>query len=408
MMAFAPAAEIAAVSPKQKWDFPKGVVPLESYEEVVADLLNPRLNLRTLQVECNGKVLPEESLEAMRIVLNRKHGLKFHKGALSDTIRLLARTSAFDPVEEELLGLGKLKEKGLDDDVWRNIALHALGVEGSFEQEILQKWLVALVARAMEPGAKVDYCLILHGKEGLLKSTFFNTLAGQHFTDAMGGLENEKDDIQILHSSWISEWSEADAAFQGANKAEKVKRFISRREDNVRLPYGRTVTRMPRRAVLVGTTNRDDWATSHTGNRRFPVITVKEKLTQWTAVNREKILLRALYEWRRGTEWWFDQEQEQEITKRAEAYAPEDFRLDDAMEYLRGLKGEKCNTKALWCAVSKKAPDDADPKELKSFARAMGRLVANGANRNRESFTPSNPSHGKKGLHTVWWAELAG
>lgn len=407
MMAFEKAATIAARTDVPQYDFPKGVVPLEMYEEVVTALLNPRLNLRTLNIECNGEVLSEEEQEALRICIHRRHNLKFHKGALSDTIRMLARRSEFDPVQEELLGLGKLDTKGLTDQEWRDIATHCLSHEGEFEGEILRRWFIALVARAMAPGSKVDYCLILHGKEGLLKSTFFNTIAGPHFTDSMGGLDNEKDDVQILHSSWISEWSEADAAFQGANKAEKVKRFISRREDNVRLPYARTLSRMPRRAVLVGTTNRDDWATSHTGNRRFPVITVKQKLTQWTAENRERILLRALYEWRKGTEWWFDQAQEREITKRAEAYAPEDYRLDDAMEYLRGLQGEKVNTKQLWCAVTKKTPSDADPRELKAFGRAMGRLEALGANRAREAFTPSLPSYGGKGLHTVWWLPLS-
>lgn len=390
-----------------KYSFEKGIVPLDQYEEVIADLLNPRLNLRSLQIECNGESFSEEEQEALRITLHKAHGLKFQKGALNDTVRVLARRGEFDPVQEELLQLGKLQDKGLSDEEWENIALHCLSHQGEFEGEILRKFLIALVARAMQPAAKVDYCLILHGKEGLLKSTFFETLAGKWFTDAMGGLDNEKDDIQILHSSWISEWSEADAAFQGANKAERVKRFVSRREDNVRLPYARTTTKMPRRAVLVGTTNRDDWATSHTGNRRFPVISVEQKLTQWTAENRERILLRALYEYRKGTEWWFTQEQELEITKRAEAYAPEDYRLDDAMDYLRLIKGAKCNTRELWCALSKQPPDQADVRELKAFSRAMGRLVANGAKRSREAYTPANPCYGKAGVHTVWWLPVS-
>ena len=125
------------------------------------------------------------------------------------------------------------------------------------------------VHRAFKPGCKFDDVVVLIGtKQGEGKSTLVQWLAmrDEFFTEVTE-IEGQRG-IEILKGAWICELSEL-LGLTKAKEVEAVKSYITRMVDRYRRPYDRYVTENPRRCVFIGTTNRRQFLTDKTGNRRF-------------------------------------------------------------------------------------------------------------------------------------------
>jgi predicted P-loop ATPase len=372
-----------------------GKVALGDYNLLVEELLKPRLNIRAQKIEINGEILSDAAFDNLHVTLASRYAFRFRKADLQSSLAYMAGKSTYDPVAEELNGYAAEEKTALTREEWADIARLCLGVEGEYEGEVLRKWLIGCVARVFDPGCKVDQALILKSGQGGRKSSFFTEMGGQWFTDSLGDLSNEKDDRLIISRYWICEWGEIDRVFAGANRSEKVKQVVTARNDVFRAPYGRTPESHPRRSVLVGTTNRNDFLNDHTGNRRFPVIEVKRTNTEWITANRHRIWARAVAEYRAGEQWWFSPEQEAEITRKALAYAPENEAIDQVHEFLKIHPGRWFNARELAELALQRDPERIDQKELNRLSRDLQRLTAFGAEVERRFHIAPNPKHGK-------------
>ncbi len=140
----------------------------------------------------------------------------------------------------------------------------------------LKFWVLAAAARAIYPGCYVRNVLILQGEQNIGKSTFFRILGGEHFCDSLGDCK-DKDQKMIAHRKWIHEWAEFEKLWRRALRSE-VKGFISATEDTFRVPYGRSTDTYLRRFILCGTSNEEQFLKDPTGNDRFWIISVKQKI----------------------------------------------------------------------------------------------------------------------------------
>lgn len=133
--------------------------------------------------------------------------------------------------------------------------------------------LIAAVRRARKPGTKFDQIVVWEGKEGTNKSTALKILAGaENFSDQNILNTSDREQQEAMTGVWIYEISD----MAGHKKAdiERVKQFASRTEDRARPAYGRLRVDRLRQCVFVGTTNKDIYLLSDTGNRRFwPIAT---------------------------------------------------------------------------------------------------------------------------------------
>ena len=230
-------------------------------------------------------------------------GFSFGKDDVWDALKQIGQMEhSYHPVQQYLNGLTWDGIPRLND-----VAKEYLGAEDDLSAMLLRKWFISAVARALKPGEKVDTVLILVGEQGIRKSTFFKTLGGEWFSDTSLDLHN-KDSFGALRGAWIYEWPELETV-QRARSQNLVKAFLSSTEDYYRPPYGRTLIRVPRSCVIVGTTNDSQFLTDPTGNRRYhPVeVTVDQIDQSKLAANREQLWAEAVVAYKNDEQWWLNE-----------------------------------------------------------------------------------------------------
>jgi predicted P-loop ATPase len=246
-----------------------------------------RFNTFTQQIEIKGQALEG----AERFYLNlAEMGYKVGKELAIDCLVQVANENLYDPVTEYLNRNAREVEPTYIDRL--ATAYLRPGDEAQPEptiyDEMLKRTLIGAVARAFSPGCKHDTACVIMGDQGAYKSSFWSCLGGPFFSDALGDITS-KDDIMVLHRSWMMEWAELDH-ITNRKHAGQVKAFLSQAVDLLRVPYGKAVESFPRRGIIVGTTNKTaGFLVDETGNRRFWVIPTTK--TQQDQINTAALLL---------------------------------------------------------------------------------------------------------------------
>ena len=138
--------------------------------------------------------------------------------------------------------------------------------------------LISAIARTYRPACKKDEVVVLSGEQSIGKSAFWKELLADEewFGDDLNLAGSSKERVESMMGLVIVECSE----LHGTRRAdiENLKAFITRRYDQLRLAYRRDPQMIPRRSVIVGTTNEAECLPNDpTGNRRFVVIKVRAK-----------------------------------------------------------------------------------------------------------------------------------
>ena len=218
------------------------------------------------------------------------------------TLRAYLVDHRVDPFVSWLRSLPEWDETDRLDYLFR---LSGLTIADNIPEQYL-RWaskmpFLAAVRRAFYPGTKFDTVIILSGKTGAGKSTFWrHSLPAdgtEWFGDTLHLHGDEKQMLEACLGKVIVECAELSVKY---SLIEKVKAFISRSNDNgIRLAYDSSTADRPRRFVIVGTTNEAEaLPPDRTGLRRFWPVNIVDgdatRIRKWWDANREQVWAEAV------------------------------------------------------------------------------------------------------------------
>lgn len=278
----------------------------------------------------DGAPVTDTNLGRIREDLERKHAAAFAHDNIAKAVSQVAEEKRVHPVQAFLEGLTWDGTPRLS-----RVASEILGIAPDpLTVSMLTRWFVSSVARAFDPGCKVDTCLILQGPQGSKKSTFFRILGGAWFADTQIDISTRQAFLQLA-AAWIYEWSELENV-TSKKAISEVKAFITSREDTFVPPYGRSALVHKRSTVIVGTTNERGFLADPTGSRRWWILELHGRINlalceEW----REQLWAEAVHHYLDGFEWWLEDSQEVERERAAERWSAEDAWDQPVQRFLR-------------------------------------------------------------------------
>lgn len=225
-----------------------------------------------------------------------------------EAVIMVARRYKRHPIREYLRGLqwdGKPRIQAMFCELF--------GAEDrTYNRQAAVCFMVSAVARVLwvdpkQPfvGAKVDFMLVLEGRQGKRKTSGMEALFGaQWYTETLespGG----KDFYQVIQGCWGVEIAEMDSFTKADVTA--VKGAITRRVDRFRAPYERMPKSYRRECVFVGTTNESEYLRDHTGGRRFLPVRVRDDGqidVPAIVAQRDQLWAEAVQLFDQGVQWW--------------------------------------------------------------------------------------------------------
>jgi predicted P-loop ATPase len=310
---------------------------------------------------------PEDILETMMAV--QENGFpNAGKNIIRDALIIVATHRAYHPVRDWLDSLewdGKHRLNRFFLDYFPGGLSDAQDQERrdkltSYYEKTGECFLVGAVARAFEPGCKVDCLPVVVGPQGWKKSRAIQALVPvpAWFSDDLSTALVDRDSKESLTGKWIVELAEFPHI---RREIEKVKAFFSRQADRFRRAYDRANRDWPRQCAFIASTNELEFI-DVTGNRRFwPIPLARPVDVEVIVRDREQLWAEAGYIYREGFQWW--------LTPSLESIAAEvqnAFLEDDAWDELI----------ADWTEL--KAPRDMQSGLLPFTTRAVLRALGYG------------------------------
>ena len=268
-------------------------------------------------------------------------------GKITDGINIAIRSNTFHPIRDYLDALEWDGVARLDA-----LLITLFGADDSpYIRNVTRKFFTAAVARAYTPGVKFDYVLTIIGEQGIGKSTMFNLMAREWFTESLTVFKG-REALETIQGSWICELAE----MTGLRKAEveEVKHFISKTEDRFRVAYGKRIEHFPRSCVFGATTNEDDPLRDTTGNRRFWVVNVKGRkgkvhpVDYLTKTTVAQLWAEARNNFANGETLYLDAELEDVARSVQDSHLETDERTGLVLDYLSKLLPEGWEEKGLY------------------------------------------------------------
>ena len=172
---------------------------------------------------------------------------------------------------------------------------------------LMSKWLLSCVAAVYEPsGVALEGILVFQGEQGLGKTLWFKRLADYDKGWLLEGATlnpSDKDSVKQAVSHWIVELGEIESTFKKSD-IDQLKAFVTKKGDELRLPYDRAFTSYQRRTAFYASVNAREFLTDTSGNRRFwvvPVIDIQADhgidMQQLWAEVKETMYLGSKHDW---------------------------------------------------------------------------------------------------------------
>ena len=277
------------------------------------------------QILLNGEMVSDVTLEVIALNFEEHYRYRVTDKALRASVIMVAQERAIEPIKEWLLELPEWDGEHRIEPFFQNV-LNAKTPEACEELmvELSCKWFISCVARVMQPGCKMDTCLVLVGSKGMRKSTALKLLAGEEwFSDSNINISH-KDSYELLHQSGVWIWELAEMHALQGKTAANAKQFLTSASDRYRPAYAKMPIQRQRRTVFTASTN-DYQFLSDGPERRFWIVDIQKKIdTEYIVNNRTQLWAEALHWYNQGIKWWLEEDSEDRLMEYQQSFIIDD------------------------------------------------------------------------------------
>lgn len=259
----------------------KSKLTLDLFKKILQSL-NIKIRYNELKGETVISNFPKELstnniLNTFPIYINdyiNNKGIKCTTQKVQEYINVISDINSYNPVKEIL-----------DSTVWDGKnrleeLYNIMGISNEAYKTYIYKWLlqcIALLNNNLQVNYSADGVLVLQGRQGIGKTSFFRTLSinEEFFTEGVSLNTENKDDLITCTSSWICELGEMDHTLKKGQSL--LKAILTRSTDKIRYPFAKNITTKPRKTSFCGTVNEENFIKDITGSRRYWIISLDEK-----------------------------------------------------------------------------------------------------------------------------------
>ena len=317
----------------------KVIQTLVNLEKIILSIVPVSYNELTHAIEIVNKQgettnYEERERNLIRMDIEKRFKIKAKNGDIDTAVTYASDKFRYHPIKSKILS-----------EEWDGIPraesffIDVLGVEDNvYNRECTRKWLLAGIYRLFEPGTKFDEMLIIHGDQGLSKSTTFKKLALNFYVS-----ETEKLSLETLikiELAWIVDFTEL--ATMKKTDIDTFKAWLSETSDTYRGKYDKKARVHERHFIICGTTNDKEILTDRTGNRRYWLMYGDEENRKMNIFDIEEDYILQLwsevYQWYQNRETLLISNQAKlhmrKLTSEALEYNPLEERINSILEML--------------------------------------------------------------------------
>jgi len=215
-------------------------------------------------IEFKGESLSDRKMSKILNEIEIKYDGLYDENKLIHSLNCVGLENSYNPIKNTIESVKWDQKERI-----KCALIDWLGAEPTeYNMEVSRLIFAGGIHRIYEPGSKFDIVPTLIGSQGCGKSTFVRWLAmnDENFTEVTE-IEGQKG-MEILDNVWVAELSEL-LALKKVKEVEAIKSYLSKLFDKYRPAYARFIINRKRKCIFIATTNKEEFLTDKTGNRRF-------------------------------------------------------------------------------------------------------------------------------------------
>ena len=235
----------------------------------------------------------------------------------------------YNPVTDYLRGVGTWNRRK------DYIEEYACRLKTDYERwpHFFHRWFLAMVAQALNKNRDKGNSMVplLIGSQAMKKSTFCKNILPyqlrEYYMDDIK-MDNAEQVERTLGRMWLVNIDEFNAKTD--REQAKIKRLLTESQVQVRRMRSDQYTLTPRLCSFIATTNERHPLTDPTGSRRYLCVEMTGQADMSGRVNHQQMFAQAVWEIENGVQYWFDNDDEREITLHNSQYQ-EQAPLEDVL-----------------------------------------------------------------------------
>lgn len=285
----------------------------------------------------------------------------------------IGNNNSFDELQDYF---NQFKNSEMPQVIDNNIC-QIFGVDNNIQNiNLIKKFLVSGVARALQPGCKIEGTLILtERKGGERKSTLCEALCPNPdwFHASNIDIDDSREIAQTHTGVFIDELEELTSIMNNRKGLAGVKRFLSGKKEQYIPKYSNAKAIFLRRFICIGTTNSSSFLPDEELNRRFwcmkqinssNIELLKQLLTQ--------IWQEAYHLYQGGFEWWLNDQDKKLLSISNEHFVIGDSLVDHMKDVICNYENQEYIKSSDIMSNAKKFKSNISDNAVWNVMRGLG------------------------------------